>query len=318
MVNILSWEKGKIKEYQGTGSFKKEPLQGLFWLDCFKPTGEELGHISSVLKLHPVTLEVLTRPTNRPRITDNGRYFVTTIHVPEGRLCEPHSHEIDIVVGENWILTVHDIRIKSLLKLQELARSRPEIMSQGSDFFLEEMLELLLERFFTLIEWLDDRIGRLEDEIPAGRAEDKSLQRIGEFRRAVNGLRRIMINQREVIANLSRGETKFIQLKNLPYFRDLFEEVMRLSDGVDDARERLMLLRELHMNQASNRLNQVMKVLTVWATIFLPLTFLAGIWGMNFRFMPELSKPWGYWAALGTMLLVAVGMIIYFKRKRWL
>jgi magnesium transporter len=93
---------------------------------------------------------------------------------------------------------------------------------------------------------------------------------------------------------------------------------MRAADGIDDSRERLIMLREMHMNRMSNRMNSIMKILTVWATIFLPLTFLAGVWGMNFKFMPELFAPWGYWAALGLMAAVAAVMVVFFKIKKWL
>lgn len=323
MVKILALQKGKLRESANMESFKKEPEEGLLWLDYFQETGEEEGkeegleRISSVLRFHPVTREVLERPSNRPRLVDYGRYFSLTIHVPGGHLHEPLSHEIDIVVGEHWIVTVHEKKIKGIVDLEEICRKRPEIMSQGSDYFLQELLEQILERFFPLLDWFDESIGRLEDRV-SGDASDASVKRIVELRRAVAGVRRTMQNQREVIARLARGEMKLIRMLNLPYYRDLYEELMRVADSVDDARERLILLREMHMNQTSNRLNQVMKVLTVWATIFLPLTFLAGVWGMNFRFMPELSKPWGYWAALGVMAAVAAGLVIYFRRKRWL
>lgn len=318
MVQIVSWRAGRIKETEDLASFAKEPKEGLYWLDLSEAAPGELDHLARVLDLHPVTREALSRSTNRPRLMDYGRYFSLTIYVPGGHLAEPHSHEIDIVVGTNWIVTVHEKKIKGLLGIQELCRRRPEIMSRGSDFFLQEMLDTLLERFFPLLEWFDERIGRLEDEVTKGYTAEKLLNRVAELRRAISGLRRTMVNQREVIARLARSEVKLIRLENQPYYRDLYEQIMRAADSVDDARERLIMLREMHMNQVSNRMNAVMKVLTVWATIFLPLTFLAGVWGMNFRFMPELAQPWGYWSALGVMAAVAIVMIFFFKRKRWL
>lgn len=318
MVQIVSKSSKGLKEVNNLTLFSAEPSQGLVWLDFFKASDEELDKVTGVLRLHPVTREALIRTTNRPRLLDYGRYFSLTIHVPGGHLDEPHSHEIDIVIGSTWVLTVHEKKIRGLIDLKDKIKRRPEIMNQGADFFLQEMLAELLERFFPILAWFDERIGRLEDEIGSDDTGDTSFQRIGELRRAVAGLRRTMINQREVMARLSRSEIKLVRQRMQPYYRDLLEELMRAADAIDDARERLVMLREMHMNRMSNRMNSIMKVLTVWATIFLPLTFLAGVWGMNFRFMPELLQPWGYWAALGLMALVAGVMIIFFKIKKWL
>lgn len=317
-MQIIAYDNRKLTESEDFTSFKHESRNGLVWLDLFEPTENELDRLSSILKLHPVTRESLSRPSNRPRLIDYERYFSITIHVPGGHLYEPHSHEIDIVVSANWVVTVHERKIKGLMDTLDLCRKRPEVMAQGSDFFLESMLDELLARFFPVLDWLDTRIGRMEDDVVEKPTSQESLHRIAELRRALTGLRRTVVVQREVIARLARGEIKLIRLENQPYYRDLYEEVMRVADGVADARERLIVLRELHMNQVSNRMNSIMKVLTIWATIFLPLTFLAGVWGMNFKFMPELAQPWGYWVALGLMAAVAVAMIIYFKFKKWL
>ncbi len=317
MIQVTRYDEGKVTSIQ-YDAFTAEPRKGLVWLDFMNATDAELDRLARILKLHPVTRQALSRSSNRPRLMDYGRYFTLTIHVPGGHLDEPHSHEIDIVVGANWVITVHERGIKGILRMQDKCKRINDLMSQGADFFLHELLEELLERFFPLMDWFDETIGWLEDHVLERAAEVKTLSRIGQLRRAIAGLRRTMTSQREIIARLTRSEIKIIRPRTQPYFRDLYEELMRASDSIDNARERLILLRELHMNQVSNRMNSIMKVLTVWATIFLPLTFLTGIWGMNFRFMPELIQPWGYWAALGLMAVVAGAMVLFFKLKRWL
>lgn len=263
MVQILSYRDGEVIESEDFLSFTEEPRTGLVWLDFFNAKEKELDRLASILDLHPVTRESLSRTSNRPRLMDYERYFAVTIHVPGGHLDEPHSHEIDIVAGGNWVATVHEKKVKGLLDMQDICRRRPEILSKGTDFFLQEMLEVLLERFFPLLEWFDERIGRLEDEVTKGDTEEKLLNRVAELRRAISGLRRTIVNQREVVARLARSEVKLIRLENQPYYRDIYEQIMRAADSVDDARERLIMLREMHMNQVSNRMNQVMKVLTI-------------------------------------------------------
>ena len=318
MVQILTCQNKKLVESDDFSSFKAEPKKGLVWLDFFNASETELDGLAEILNLHPVTRAELSRPSNRPKLADYDRYLSLTIHVPRGHLDEPHSHEIDIVVGANWIVTVHEQKIKGLLSGQELCRNKPQLFTKSSDLLLQEILDALLSSFTPLLDWLDDRIAHLEDAVIAGKSTKKTLPRIAELRSAVSGIRRTLMPQREVLLNLSRKEIPLIASQNKVYFGDLYERLMQNADMIDRLRDSLSHLMELYMSQTSQRLNQIMKVLTLWATIFLPLTFLTGLWGMNFAFMPELLQPWGYWAALGLMAAVAVVMIIYFKKKRWL
>jgi magnesium transporter len=318
LVQIISYRDGEVIESDDLLSFTEEPSEGLIWLDFFEAKEEELDRLASILDLHPVAREELSRPSNRPKLADHDRYFAVTIHVPGGRLDEPHSHEIDIVVGQHWIVTVHEQKIEGLLKAQGLCKKKPEIMAKGSDFLLQEILEALLDRFMPLLDWLDNSIESLEEEIIAGKTDKKTLPRVTEIRKKVAGVRRTLLPQREVLLYLSRKEISIIQSHNRAYYHDLYERLLQSVDMVDRFRDNLTHLMDLYMNQVSRRMNQVMKVLTIWATIFLPLTFLTGVWGMNFRFMPELAQPWAYWAALGLMAAVAIVMIVFFKLKKWL
>jgi len=241
-----------------------------------------------------------------------------TIHVPGGRLEESHSHELDIVVGRHWVLTVHEQKIDGLLKTRKLCEKNPAVGTKGSDFFLQEMLEVLLDRFMPLLDWLDNSIDSLEDDVISGRTEKRILDRIAEIRKSVSGIRRTLRPQKDVLLRLARDEITLIETRNRAYYRDLYEQLMQALDTIDRLRDNLSHLVELYMNKVSQRMNQVMKILTLWATIFLPLTFLTGLWGMNFRYMPEIAQPWGYWAALGLMAAVAAAMVVIFKLKRWL
>ncbi|MBD3285177.1 magnesium/cobalt transporter CorA [candidate division WOR-3 bacterium] len=318
MVRILTCQEKRVEKIKDFSEFKDEPIKGLVWLDFFNPSEAELDGLARVLSLHPVTRERLSRASNRPRFSDYSRYFSMTIHIPGGRLDQPHSHEIDIVVGRNWIVTVHELRIKGLDKTIKLCEENIVVMTRGSDYFLQEMLETLHRSYLPLLGWLDNKIEALENRLLTGKMEDDTVRRITELRNSVSGIRRTLMPQAEVFSRLSRKGVSLIEPDNQAYYHDLYQILMQTLDTIDRFRESLTHIMDLYMNQTSQRMNQIMKVLTIWATIFLPLTFLTGIWGMNFQFMPELIAPWGYWGALGLMVVVAVVMIVVFKIKKWL
>jgi len=318
VAKILTYKDGNVTETNTFASFSRKPVSGLVWIDFERPTEDELNRLALILELHPVAREELSRASNRPKLNDYGEYISMTIHVPGGKLNEPHSHEIDIVVGKNWIVTAHSQKIKGLRLAWELCQNDYEKMSNGSDFLLAEILQTLFERFIGLMEWMDRGIDRLEEDILEENATEKTLRRIAQLRTAVSGIRRTLLPEKEILFRLARKGVCIIDKDKYVYFNDLHETFLRRIDEVERFRDTLTHLMELYMSRVSRRMNQIMKILTIWSTIFLPLTFLTGLWGMNFKYMPELSTPWGYWASLGLMALVAVIMIIFFRRKKWL
>jgi magnesium transporter len=185
-----------------------------------------------------------------------------------------------------------------------------------------------MDEYFPLLDTLNQQIEEIEDRIfqkpregqkkPIKSSNGETLAKFLSTKKRISRLRRTLTPQRDVFGRLARDEFPFISKQAMVYFRDIYDQLMRTTEIIDGFRDMLSSMLEAHLSLASNRLNEVMKLFTVVTVIFLPLMFITGVYGMNFKFMPELEKPWGYPTTLGAMALLIVGLIWYFKRRRWL
>ena len=187
-----------------------------------------------------------------------------------------------------------------------------------SDYLLYVLIDAIVDHYFNVIETLSDKIEYFETTIFSGEADDDISQKIQNLKREILRVRRNIFPLREVISRIEKNENKLIHKKTITYYRDIYDHLIQVSENIDIYREMIWSLMDMYMTSISNKMNEVMKVLTIMASIFIPLTFIAGIYGMNFEYIPELKYKYAYFILWGVMIVLFVGMLYYFRKKKWL
>ncbi|MFW6071780.1 MAG: magnesium/cobalt transporter CorA [Candidatus Bipolaricaulota bacterium] len=300
---------------------KKEREEGSFWIDIgeedFSP--ETVKKIGNKLELHPLTVDnVLTRE-NRPivELFDDYLFVLASSLGGAFELGRLETRQLSIVLGDNYVATFHRKEIDAIERaMKGLEANSSGYFGQGVDYLVYKILDFVTEDHFPVLDRIEEEVDRIEDEVLENPSEEV-LGEISNLRSDLIEIQRSTGPQREMAAKLARAETPLIQEKTRIYFRDIQDELARLSDLRTNYRDMVSGARDMYMTVISNRMNEIMQTLTIVATIFIPLTFIAGIYGMNFEIMPELGWDWGYYGALGIMGGAAGGMLYYFKRKGW-
>lgn len=292
---------------------------GSIWIDLSEPTDEEFDSIAGFFNWHPLAIEDCRVENHLPKADDYIDYILLVLHNLDidGSSQEFTSKEIEVFVGDNYLITHHRRRMVPTEEMKDRCERNPALASRGPAYLLYLLLDSMSDVYLPYLDTIDDRIDNVEKDL-LERPEKPTLQKIYELRRDVIGLRRVISPQIEVMRRLGRAEFSVIPEEASPYFRDIHDDLFRIIQSADSYRELLSGALDSYLSALSNEMNQVMKVLTIFSSILLPLTFLAGIWGMNFRHMPELFKPWGYPMALGLMATTALGLLWFFRRRHWL
>ena len=270
--------------------------------------------------LHPLILEDIVDTQQRPKIDEYPDYlfivFKMLYYNEQGVFMNEH---ISLVLGENYLITFQEADGDVFDSLrQRIANSKGRVRNAGSDYLMFAIMDAVVDHYFTLIEAMSDRIEDLEDILFSNTADQDITQDIQELKREVLRIRKAVFPFREVVNRLEKIDSTLIDEKTISYIRDLYDHVTQVTDSIDIYREMTWGLMDMYMTTISNKMNEVMKVLTIMASIFIPLTFMAGIYGMNFEYIPELHLEYGYFYLWGAMVLVFLGLLYYFKRKKWL
>lgn len=307
------------------GNFKKELSPGFnphckeayTWLDLSHPSPEELDILISTFGFHPLTVADCHRPPSRPGLAQYGDYvFITLQCVSQRPQIKSLTTFLNIFFGPHYIVTIHEEKLDFLERLWSSYHINPSLFRKGTDYLLYSLLEDLTSEFFLFFDRLEDKIEEIEEEL-FRRPGRKVLNQIFLFRRQAIRLRKSLGPQRDVVDLLCHPEFPLVKKENRVFFLDIYNEYLRLVDHIDTLHELIGSALEIYLSLISNRLNEVMKVLTLVTTIMMPLSLIAGIYGMNFQYMPELEWRYGYYWALGLMVLVAGGMVGYFWKKGW-
>ena len=278
---------------------------------------EKLQFIGQTLGLHPLALEDVVSLGQRAKVEQYGRQlFLVTHMVSINRRIE--TEQLSIFLGEGFVLTFQERPGDCLEPVRQRIRDcRGRIRQAGADYLAYAILDAVIDHYFPALEEIGERLEALETDALEARST-VVLQKIRRSKRDLLVLRRTLWPQRDALASLQRDEHDLITPETQLYMRDGYDHVTRLIETIEGHREQASDLSNVYMTALSNRMNAVMKVLTIIATIFIPLTFIAGVYGMNFKHMPELGWRWSYPAALAVMAAVALGMIVFFRRRRWL
>lgn len=297
----------------------KEP-GGLFWVVLEKPAPEEVERVAKIFHFHPLAVEDCLHHVELPKIDEfEDHAFIIThgLKITDEGEGEVEKVELDCFIGKNFLVTSNLVPSRSIAATREKVERNPELMARGMDFLLHAILDLQVDNYMPLIDGFDREIDRLEEEV-LEHPREALLGEILRLRRHVVNMRRSIGPQRDVIGRLARHDLDFVTPKCSIYFRDVYDHVVRVHEMLEGIRDVIGALTESYRSMISQRLNAVMHRLTTISTIFLPMTFVASIFGMNFEHMPETHWRYGYPYALALMGAIALGFYGYFRAKRWL
>jgi magnesium transporter len=282
----------------------------------------DVVHIESIGRLfniHPLILEDILNAHQRPKFeeADNYLYIVLkSLSLKDEKFCINYE-QISILLFENFVFTFKERKDDLFLPLyKRLQNARGRLRAEGSDYVTYAILDLIVDMNFTLLDSLDVITDSLEDELLTNPAADTRLQ-IQLIKRELIYIRKSVSPLRELLTAILRSDTSLIEKKNHPYFRDIYDHSLHITEEIETYRDILTGLLEIYISSVSNKMNEIMKVLTVFASIFIPLTCIAGVYGMNFKYMPELSWRWAYPALWAGFILFSVLLLLYFKKKKW-
>ncbi len=309
----------EVKTAEETFPFKDTPT--VTWVNIdglHDPEGIE--KIGSRFGLHPLTQEDIVNTAQRPKLEDMGEYLFLVLKMfnADGEEDEDEIEQMSLVLGRNFVLSFQEKEGDVFDPVRERIRKEgSRLRGMKADFLAYALIDAIVDSYFLILEKLGEQIETAEEELVRG-SGPQTLKKIHCLKREMIFLRKAVWPLREVISNLERSESQLIQKSTKIFLRDVYDHTIQVIDTVETYRDMLSGMLDMYLSSVSNRMNEIMKVLTVIATIFIPLTFIVGVYGMNFRYMPELNWRWGYFALLTIMAAIAVGMIFYFKRRKWL
>jgi magnesium transporter len=322
-IKAISYSEESIEErdLDGVGELRELKARGdKLWVDV-QGLGNEgiLRELAELFSIHPLALEDIVHIPIRPKsepYKDNLLIISRMLRHADGD--DVDTEQASIVVGRNYVLTFQEDYGDVLDPVRHRLQVPRSMMRRlSSDYLAYAILDTIIDAYYPVIEKLGDRIEKLE-ELVLREASPETLRDLTAIKSTLLGLRRAVVPQRDAVNALIRDECEFFSDAVRIYLRDTYDHVVQTSEAVETARELVGGLMNTYLSVVSNRMNEVMKTLTIVASIFIPITFLAGIYGMNFEHMPELHLRWGYPALILTMVAVGVGMLIYFKRKGWI
>ena len=320
MVTCLAVRRGQVESFepQRLAALLADP-EARVWIDMDGTGTDGFEALAPTLRFHPLAIEDCVTDVNHPKVDDYGDYLYLAVHSArwdEGAP-EPVLRELDLLVGPRYLVTYHEGPTRSVQHAMQTLARRADPLQRGPDHLVHFLLDVMVDNYLPIVDAIQTRLDGLEER--CFRAPSQRV--LGEILRLKHGmasLRRIVGPQRDTILSLSRVEFAAIRPELRPYLRDVHDRMVRIGDLLDSFRDELTTLLDIHATQVSNRLNEVMKVLTAFTVILLPVTLVTGIYGMNFHDMPELGWRLGYPWALGLMVAVGLGVYAFLRGRRWL
>jgi len=281
----------------------------------------EIEKLGAHYKLHPLTLEDIVNTNHRPKVDEFEDYIFVVFKMlhfkDDGTLI---YEQVSMVAGDDFVLTFQEADGDVFDELRtRISNAKGLIRTQGSDYLMYAILDAIVDNYLSVVEAFGDQIEDLEELVFDSKSNDSETPaQIQQLKHEVLKIRRSVLPLREVINRLEKSNCKIIDEKTRSYLRDLYDHIIQVTESIDMYREMIWSIMDMYMSLISNKMNEVMKVLTIIATIFIPLTFIAGIYGMNFTNMPELQYKYGYQVIWGVMIAILIVMLIYFRKKKWL
>ena len=323
-ISLIDFDESQIKEkviktIKECASFRDKSsvtwinIDGIHKSDVIQETGE-------CFNLHPLILEDIMNVEQRPMIEDFEDYLFVVLKMVYHDETVRHSkvEHVSFVLGSHYLISFQEEEgdVFNIIR-NRIREGKGRIRKMGCDYLLYSLIDAIVDGYFTVLERIGEKIEDIEEEV-IRYPTPKTLQTIYGVKRELIFLRKSVWPLREVVNKLEKCESSLIKEDTERYFRDVYDHSIQVAETIESFRDMNSGMLDIYLSSVSNRMNEVMKVLTIIATIFIPLTFIAGIYGMNFQNMPELEWNWGYFLVLLIMLFIGIIMIIYFRRKKWL
>jgi len=276
-----------------------------------------LEKLQAHFNLHSLLVDDILND-QRPKAEEYDDYLFFTLKM----LYRIEGHSIDyeqcsFVLGNNYLISFQEKEGDMFDPFRERIRlDQGKVRKKKADYLLYRLVDIIVDNYYTVLDNIGEKIEDIEDEIQRT-PSNKTFQKIQAIKKELIYLRKAVYPLRDALSRVIKDEFGFIEEENIRFFSDIYDHVVHLIDSLETYKDLTSSLMDIHINTMNTRMNEVMKVLTVISTIFMPLTFIVGVYGMNFRYMPELEWHWGYFTVLGFMLLIVIGMIRYFKYKKW-
>ncbi|MBD3366847.1 MAG: magnesium/cobalt transporter CorA [Candidatus Eisenbacteria bacterium] len=299
--------------YIGTGSVTWINVDGVHDVGIVEALGNVFG-------LHPLTLEDIVNTAQRAKIEEyeNAIYLVLRMPHIDAETNEILSEQISFILTEDCVVSFQEQPGDVFEPVrQRLRAGSGRIRKEGADYLCYALIDAVVDHYFVLLERVSDRLEELEEEVHTDPSHE-TLRSVHTLRRESILLRKSVWPLRDMVSGFTRTESQLVTARTKLYLRDVHDHAIQVIDTIETMRDMVGSLIDLYMSAASNRMNEIMKVLTIVGSLFIPLTFIAGIYGMNFEHMPELSWRWGYAGVWGVMILVLLAMVVFFGRRRWL
>jgi len=312
-------EEKEVKTVEEVFPFKDKPtitwinIDGLHDIEVIEKIGRHFG-------LHPLVLEDIVNTEQRPKLEDFGDHIFVVLKMLyyDKEKNELEAEQVSLIFGLNFVISFQERLGKIFEPLRErIRKGKGRVRKSGADYLAYALIDSIVDNYFVILEQFGERIEDTEQELATNPTQE-ILQTIRAFKKEMIFLRKSIWPLREVVNLLERGESPLIHESTGIYLRDVYDHTIQIIDAVESYRDMLSGMLDVYLSSISNKMNEVMKVLTIFAAIFIPLTFVAGIYGTNFSFIPELEWQWSYFVFLAVLVLIGISMLAYFRRKKWL
>jgi len=323
-ITIIDYDEAQFQEKEAKTieecfPFKDKPtvtwinIDGIHEVDIVEKIGKHFG-------IHPLILEDIVHTGQRPKMEDFDDYIFVVLKMLyyDERESRIKVEQVSLILGSNFVISFQEQAGDVFNPIRERIRNaKGRIRKTGADYLAYALTDAIVDSYFIILEKIGESIEDMEEELVTNPTPE-TLQSIHTLKREMIFLRKSVWPLREVISGLERAESSLIHESTGIYLRDVYDHTIQVIDTIETFRDMISGMLDIYLSSVSNKMNEVMKVLTIFAAIFIPLTFIAGVYGMNFEFMPELKVRWGYFVVLSLMVAVGVVMLFYFKRKKWL
>jgi magnesium transporter len=323
-VKIIDYNRERYsinEEIRPEQDFKEIEKNNVRWIEV---TGlsevEKIAEIGKQFNLHPLVLEDILNPNQRPKFEDYGNFIFIILQ----KLLWNETHEIfeseqiSLILGENYVISFSELESDTFNPiLERIRRARGRIRAMKADYLAYALIDVIIDNYFVILELIGESVDELE-EIVVRNPEPEVMQSIYRLKRNSIDLRKSIWPLREVINKFQREHSNLISDELQVYLKDIFDHIYRISDQLENYRDIIFGMLDMYLSSVSNKMNDIMKVLTIISTVFIPLSFLAGFYGMNFLYMPEFSNPAAYPVLIVIMIIIAATMLVFFKKKKWI
>ena len=323
-ITIIDYDETQITEKEAAAieecfPFKDKPtvtwinIDGLHEVDIIEKLGNHFG-------LHPLLLEDILNTEQRPKMEESENYifFVLKMIFSVDEDKEIKAEQVSLILGHNFVISFQEREGDVFNPVRDrIRKSKGRIRKVGADYLAYALLDAIVDSYFSVLENVGEKIEDTEQQLTLN-PTTQTLQLIRKLKNEMIFLRKSVWPLRELISGFLRLETSLVQQATGVYIRDVYDHTIQVIDTIESYRDMISGMLDIYLSSLSNKMNEVMKVLTIFASIFIPLTFVAGVYGMNFENMPELKWQWGYFGLLGFMALIGITLVLYFKRKKWL